>query len=117
MDGQASTNGIESFWSMLKRGHHGTFHYISAKHLDRYVTEFAERHNHREADTLDMMGVLAARMAGKRLRWVDLVAGERVRDYNKRIRREAKAAPRRKRKKGAEASTAQIYQLAASPSE
>ena len=30
VDGQAHTNGIESFWSMLKRGYHGTFHHSSA---------------------------------------------------------------------------------------
>ena len=117
VDGQASTNGLESFWSQLKRGYHGTFHYLSAKHLDRYVSEFAGRHNNREADTLDMMGALAASMAGKRLRWKDLVDGERVLHYHQRIRREALAAPTRKRKKGAEGSTAEIYQLAASPPE
>ena len=33
----AHTNGVESFWSMLKRAHKGTFHKISPKHLDRYV--------------------------------------------------------------------------------
>ena len=33
----AHTNGIESFWSMLKRGYHGTYHHMSAKHLDRYI--------------------------------------------------------------------------------
>ena len=33
---QAHTNGIESFWSMLKRAHKGTFHKISPKHLNRY---------------------------------------------------------------------------------
>ena len=35
--GQAHTNGVESFWSMLKRSYTGTFHKISPKHLDRYV--------------------------------------------------------------------------------
>ena len=33
--GQAHTNGIESFWSMLKRAHMDTFHRMSAKHLSR----------------------------------------------------------------------------------
>ena len=35
--GQATTNGVESFWSMLKRAHKGTFHKISSMHLERYV--------------------------------------------------------------------------------
>ena len=46
---QAHTNGIESFWSMLKRGYTGTYHKMSKKHLGRYVTEFAGRHNARPA--------------------------------------------------------------------
>ena len=35
--GAIHTNGVESFWSMLKRAHKGTFHKLSPKHLDRYV--------------------------------------------------------------------------------
>ena len=46
---QAHTNGIESFWSMLKRGYQGTYHQMSEKHLNRYA-EFAGRHNLREQD-------------------------------------------------------------------
>ncbi len=73
--GQAHTNGIESFWSMLKRGYQGTFHHFSEKHLDRYVNEFAGRHNTRDADTTDMMRSVVSKMAGKRLRYKDLVSG------------------------------------------
>ena len=72
--GMAHTNGIESFWSMLKRAHKGTFHKISPKHLDRYVQEFAGRHNIRNIDTIEQMAVLTRRMAGKRLRYRDLTA-------------------------------------------
>ena len=34
----AHTNGIESFWALLKRGYIGTFHHFSEKHMGRYVT-------------------------------------------------------------------------------
>ena len=72
--GQAHTNGMESFWSMLKRGYHGTYHKMSPKHLDRYVTEFSGRHNDRPADTIDQMENIAQAMVGKRLRYKDLIA-------------------------------------------
>ena len=72
--GAAHTNGMESFWSMLKRGYHGTYHHMSAKHLDRYVAEFSGRHNIREADTADQMAQLVAASVGKRLMYRDLIA-------------------------------------------
>ena len=68
------TNGVESFWSMLKRAHKGTFHRLSVKHLQRYVDEFVARHNVRELDTLDQMAHVAAGMIGRRLMYRDLVA-------------------------------------------
>ena len=70
----AHTNGIESFWSMLKRAHKGTFHKISPKHLDRYVQEFAAKHNIRDRDTIDQINAVVADMEGKRLRYSDLIA-------------------------------------------
>lgn len=73
--GMAHTNGIESFWAMLKRGYTGTFHQISVKHLHRYVSEFAGRHNARPEDTIVQMTGLARGAAGKRLRYADLIAG------------------------------------------
>lgn len=53
--GQAHTNGVESFWSTLKRGYIGTYHKMSPKHLNRYVKEFEGCHNVRSQDTLDQM--------------------------------------------------------------
>ena len=70
----AHVNGIESFWSMLKRAHKGTYHKISPKHLQRYVDEFSGRHGGRELNTLDQMGSVVARVAGKRLSYRELVA-------------------------------------------
>ena len=74
VDGMAHTNGVESFWSMMKRGYHGTFHHVSWKHLQRYVNEFAGRHNIRDLDTIEQMAHVAAGMVGRRLLYRELVA-------------------------------------------
>ena len=63
----AHTNGMESFWATLKRAHKGVYHKISPKHLDRYVQQFAGKHNAREADTITQMQDVVAGMVGKRL--------------------------------------------------
>ena len=68
------TNGVESFWSMLKRAHKGVYHKLSAKHLQRYVCEFAGRQNIREMDTLEQMQHVVAGLIGRRLTYKDLVA-------------------------------------------
>lgn len=72
--GMAHTNGIESFWSMLKRGYQGTFHHFSEKHMDRYIGEFAGRHNIRESDTEDQMATVARQTVGKQVKYRELVA-------------------------------------------
>ena len=74
VDGMVHTNGIESFWSMLKRAHKGTFHKISPKHLQRYVSEFAGKHNIRDSGTLAQMRDTVARMVGRNLLHRRLVA-------------------------------------------
>ena len=68
------TNGIESFWALLKRGHYGVYHYMSAKHLHRYVDEFAFRHNTSQAGTLQFIGMTISRMAQKRLTYKELIS-------------------------------------------
>lgn len=74
--GQAHTNGMESFWAMLKRGYHGVYHQFSVKHLHRYVGEFEGRHNDRPLNTIDQMAEIVRGMFGRRLRYEDLIVEE-----------------------------------------
>ena len=72
VNGMAHTNGVESFWGLMKRGYHGTYHRMSPKHLGRYVGEFSGRFNDRNKDTLSQMAGMVQNLEGKRLRYNDL---------------------------------------------
>ena len=69
----AHTNGLESFWAMLKRGIDGVYHHLSVKHLHRYAKEFEGRHNARPLDTADQMSAMVRGTVGKRLSYAGLV--------------------------------------------
>ena len=71
---QIHTNGVESFWSTLKRAHKGVYHKLSPKHLNRYAQRFAGTHNFRDADTLAQMTAVVAGLVGQRLLYRDLIA-------------------------------------------
>lgn len=44
------TNGIESFWAIVKRGMYGIYHHVSVKHMQTYMDEFCFRMNHRKVE-------------------------------------------------------------------
>jgi len=70
----AHTNGIVPFWPTLNRAHNGPFHQLSAKQLQRYVHELADRHNIRDQGTWDQMTAIVANMIGGRLLYHGLVS-------------------------------------------
>ncbi len=73
--GDVHTNGMESFWALLKRAYKGTFHALSRKHLQRYVDELAGKQNLRPLGTLERMQQVVVHMVGKRLTYRELVYG------------------------------------------
>ncbi len=74
--GMASTNGVESFWAVLKRGFDGVFHgRINRKHIGRYVNEFSFRLNdgNVKIHTTERINSLCDRSFNKRLTYKRLV--------------------------------------------
>ncbi len=74
VNGDTYIRNFESFWVVFKRTYKGTCHWMNAKHLFRYVTEFVGRHNSRLLDALGRLQFIMRGMVGKRLRYVDLIA-------------------------------------------
>ena len=72
VEGMVHINGIESFWSMLKRLHKRTFHKMSPKHLQRYVCEFTGRHNVRPQDIMETISGIVQGMEKRRLTYKEL---------------------------------------------
>jgi transposase-like protein len=71
--GQVHTNGLENFWSLLKRGLNGTYVSVEPFHLFRYVDEQAFRYNNRkEMDDYDRFRLAASQIVGKRLMYREL---------------------------------------------
>jgi len=59
------TNGIEGAWSLFKRQVYGIHHWISAKHVDRYLDEFTWRYNRRQAEEGERVNALLAQASGR----------------------------------------------------
>jgi transposase-like protein len=78
VNGQVHTNGIENFWSLLKRGLHGTYVSVEPFHLSRYVDEQVFRFNHRKDEMgkkmkdADRFHAALSQIAGKRLTFAEV---------------------------------------------
>jgi transposase-like protein len=70
VDGRVHTNGLENFWSLLKRGISGTYVSVEPFHLFRYLDEQAYRFNNRkDKKDFDRFKQAATQIVGKRLTW------------------------------------------------
>ena len=73
VDGQIHTNGIENFWSLLKRSIRGTYVSVEPFHLFRYLDEQSFRFNTRKGTDADRFVKAAAALTGKRLTYDELI--------------------------------------------
>lgn len=77
VNGMASTNTAESFWSHLKRGIDGIYHHVSPKHLQKYCDEYSYRWNTREMTDSERFEEWFTRVNGKRLMYKSLIKKSR----------------------------------------
>jgi transposase-like protein len=70
--GHVHSNGVENFWSLLKRSIRGTYVSVDPHHMDRYLGEQAFRFNERKDNDLGRFRRVLGSVAGKRLTWKDL---------------------------------------------
>lgn len=68
-----TTNTVEGFFSILKRGIIGTYHHVGSQHLHRYLSEFDFRYNTRKITDGERSCRLISKVGGKRLQYRDLV--------------------------------------------
>jgi hypothetical protein len=74
VNGMAHTNGIENFWSHLKRGIDGIYHQISKEHLQAFVNVFILRFNTRNFQTQSRFDLVLSAISGKRLTYKNLIS-------------------------------------------
>jgi ISXO2-like transposase domain len=81
VDGQIHTNGLENYWSLLKRSISGTYVSVEPFHLFRYLDEQAYRYNQRKDEAgepltdFDRFKLACSQIVGKRLTW-DVLTGK-----------------------------------------
>ena len=73
VNGHIHTNGIENFWSLLKRSLGGTYISVEPFHLDAYVSEQVFRYNNRkDMNDSDRFSAVLSQVAGKRLTYAEV---------------------------------------------
>jgi hypothetical protein len=78
VNGNVHTNTMENFWSLLKRGLHGTYISVEPFHLFRYIDEQAFRYNTRkEMNDYERFELALSNIAGKRLMYEHLIGKDR----------------------------------------
>ena len=70
--GEVHTNGLENFWSLLKRGIRGTYVSVEPFHLFRYLDEQVFRYNNRKMNDSDRFNMVVREIVGKRLTYDQL---------------------------------------------
>ncbi len=70
--GQVHTNGLENFWSLLKRGLHGTYVSVEPFHLFRYLDERVFTYNLRERSDYGRFAAVVRAVSGRRVTYADL---------------------------------------------
>jgi transposase-like protein len=74
VNGRVHTNTIEGFWSLLKRGIFGIYHFTSKKHLQMYVDEFVFRYNTRKGSESERFNLLLNNIEN-RITYKELING------------------------------------------
>jgi len=77
VNGQAHTNGLENYWSLLKRTLSGTYVSVEPYHLFRYLDEQSFRYNNRKATSLEKFVDAMQNVSGKRLTWNEMTGKQR----------------------------------------
>jgi transposase-like protein len=72
VDGKIHTNGLENFWSLLKRSINGTYVSVEPFHLFRYLDEQAYRFNHRKLTDAERFSIAVSGIVGKRVTYEEL---------------------------------------------
>ena len=76
VDGEVHTNGMENFWSLVKRGLKGTYVSVAPFHLFRYLDEQVYRFNNRKLTDGERFSVAVSGIVGKRVMYKTLIGNE-----------------------------------------